>query len=316
MAEGAVSRNSAVVLTVAAAFASATYYVLVLAITPGTRPSAILAFPFLIGGGVYALWAIASAQGRALLAMWRDPSAYLRTGTLVVAQLAVLAATYLTGPVDASLLSLIGDVVATPVIAALVVGAHPTEVRSPWFAAGLVLSLAGGSMAIAGGRSVSAIPPLGWSVVPAVPLSVACYVVLAARANERSSPTAVVGQSTFASGLVLVLIAPAIPGGWSGLAVSGWGPWTVLLALGLGSFFLAPVLFFAAIRRAGLVLPPMLLTGIPVFTLLLSAVVLHLSLPAVAVLGIPVAVVGGLLAIRAVSAPAVPERIEHARPPR
>ena len=169
-------------------------------------------------------------------------------------------------------------------------------------------------MTIAGGHALSAIPPLGWIVVPAVPLSVAGYFLLAARANERSAPTAVVGQSMLASGLVLVVLAPVIPGGLSGLAPAGWEPWAILVALGLTSFFAAPVLYFTAIQQAGLILPPMLMTGIPVFTLLLSAVVLHLSLPLVAVLGIPVAVVGGVLAIRAISVSDGKVEIEHPGP--
>jgi drug/metabolite transporter (DMT)-like permease len=197
---------------------------------------------------------------------------------------------------------LIGDVVATPILAALVLGAHRLQLRSPRFVVGLLLCLTGGSMAIAGGHVLGAIPPLGWIVVPAVPLSVAGYVLLAARASERSPASAVVGQSVLASGLVLVVLAPAIPGGWSGLVPEGWEPWTILTALGMTSFFAAPLLYFAAIGRAGLFLPPMLMTGIPVFTLLLSAIFLHLSLPLIALLGIPVAVMGGVLVIRGISA--------------
>jgi len=39
------------------------------------------------------------------------------------------------------------------------------------------------------------------------------------------------------------------------------------------------------------------MTGIPVFTLLLSAGVLGIALPFIGVLGIPVAVAGGILAL-------------------
>jgi uncharacterized membrane protein len=295
---GTGSRSVAVGLSLLAAFGWATYYIFVLAITPGTRPSAVLAYPFLIGGAAYAVWATAAGEGRAFVAMWKQPAAYLRTALLTGMQLSVLAATYLTGPVDASLLSLIGDVVATPVIVAFALGAYRAQVRSGWFAVGLVLSLTGGTMTIAGGQSLAAIPPVGWVVVPAVPLTVAVYFLLAARENERSPPSAVVGQSMLASGLLTILLAPTVPGGWGGLASADPGAWAVLLVLGLSSFFAAPVLYFAAIRHAGFVLPPMLMTGIPVFTLLLSALVLRLALPLVAVLGIPVAVVGALLTLR------------------
>lgn len=314
MVGGPGSRSSAVALSLTAAFAWATYYIFVLAITPGTRPSAILVYPFLFGGIAYALWAVARGEGPAFAAMWRQPSAYIRTALLVVMQFSVLAATYLTGPVDASLLSLIGDVVATPIIVAFLLGVHREQVRSGWFALGLVLSLAGGTMTIAGGRSLSAIPPAGWIVVPAVPLSVALYFLLAARANARDPPSVVVGQSMLASGLVTAVLSPVIPGGWIGLAPSGATAWSILVALGLTSFFAAPVLYFDAMRRAGLVLPPMLMTGIPVFTLLLSAAVLRIALPFIAVLGIPVAVVGALLTLRGESSGSAAAPIEPTGP--
>lgn len=307
-------RGTVVALSLAAALGWSTYYVLVLAITPGARPSAILVYPFLIGGAAYALWALAAGEGRAFVAVWTEPAAYLRTGLLVTMQLSVLAATYLTGPVDASLLSLIGDVVATPVLVAFVLRAHLEQVRSPTFAFGLVLCLAGGTMAIVGGQSLGVIPPAGWAVVPAVPLSVAGYFLLCARANERAPPSVVVGQSMLAAGLVTLLLAPWVPGGWAGLFPTGARIWTVLGVLGVTSFFLAPALYFAAIARSGLVLPPMLMTGIPVFTLLLSAVVLRLGLPFIAALGIPVAVAGALLALRG-SSPSRPRRAGVASDP-
>ena len=308
------SKTVAIVLSVAASLAWAMYYIFVLAISPGTRPSAIMAYPFLIGGAAYFVWSCTEHHARAFWSMWRDPQAWVRTALLVVMQLSVLAATYLTGPVDASLLSLIGDVVATPLVVAFILGAYREQIRTAWFAVGLTLSLAGGTMAIVGGRSLSAVPAAGWLVVPTVPITVAFYFLLCARANVRTPASVVVGQSMLASGLVLVLLAPAIPGGWAGLvAVGPASSWALLAALGLTSFFLAPVIYFIAIARAGLVIPPMLMTGIPVFTLLLSATVLHLGLPLIAALGIPVAVAGGLLTLRGeashpstVPAPSVP----------
>lgn len=292
------ARGIAVVLSLLAAFGWATYYIFVLAITPGTAPSAILLYPFLFGGLAYSLLAVLQGHGPALRAVWAEPAAYLRTALLTGMQVSVLAATYLTGPVDASLLSLIGDVVATPLIVAFVLRAHREQVRSALFALGLLLSLTGGTMAIVGGQSLTVVHDWGWLVVPAVPLTVALYFLLTARANERSPPSAVVGQSMLASALLCAAIAPAIPGGWAGLWVVDPLPIAVLLATGISSFFLAPALYFLALHRVGLVIPPMLMTGIPVFTLLLSAIVLGLSLPALALAGIPVAVVGAILTLR------------------
>lgn len=291
-------RTVAIVLSVAASFGWASYYIFVLTISPGTTPSAIMVYPFVFGGIAYFGWAAAEGHARAFWAMWAEPAAWLRTSLLVVMQLSVLAATYLTGPVDSSLLSLIGDVVATPLVVAFLLGAHQEHIRTGWFALGLTLSLAGGTMAIVGGRSLTAIPPAGWVVVPAVPIAVAFYFLLAARANEKAPPSVVVGQSMLAAGLLTAVLCPFLPGGWPGLTSVGPGPLVILLALGLTSFFLAPVLYFIAIERAGLVIPPMLMTGIPVFTLLLSAAFLRLGLPLIAALGIPVAIVGALFTLR------------------
>ena len=292
------AKGAAAVLTLLSAFAWATYYIFVLAITAGTTPSAILVYPFLFGGIPYALWAVLRGHGAAFVRLWRSPAAYLRISLLVGMQLSVLASTYLTGPVDAALLSLLGDIVVTPLLVAYVFGAHRRVIQNGWFALGAFLSMVGGAMAIAGGTGVNTIHDWGWLAVPAVPLTVAFYFLLTARANQETPASAVVGQSMLGATLVTALVAPAIPGGWAGLAVTGPIPVAVLLATGLTSFFLAPVLYFDALARGGLVIPPMLMTGIPVFTLLLSAVVLHLSLPFVALLGIPVAVVGSLVALR------------------
>jgi len=289
----------AVFASVLSAFLWATYYLFVLWVTPGTAPSAILAYTFVVGGVAYAGWAVALGHGRTFLALWADPMAWVRIGLLVGMQVAVLAATYLTGPVDASLLSLIGDVVLTPVLVALLIASYRVQIATPLFAVGLVVSLAGGTMAIVGGESLSAVHGWGWLAVPGVPLFVAAYFLLTARANRTLAPSAVVAQSTLAAGLVLLVTAPLFPGGWTGLATVTPVPALLLVLCGISSFFLAPALYFLALEKVGLVVPPMLMTAIPVFTLFLSAGFLGIALPLVGVLGIPVAMAGGILALRA-----------------
>jgi drug/metabolite transporter (DMT)-like permease len=288
---------AAIVLSVLAAFAWATWYLFVLWVTPGTAPSAILAYPFVFGGVAYTAWAVASGHARAFASLWRDPMAWVRVALLFGMQIAILAATYLTGPVDCSLLSLIGDVVLTPALVAMAIAAYRPHVATPLFVIGLIVSLIGGTMAIVGGQSLSAVHGWGWLVVPAVPVLVAGYFLLTARANRTTAPSAVVAQSMVAAGGLFVLAAPLFPGGWGGLVSVGPMPLALLALCGVTSFFLAPALYFLALRQVGLVLPPMLMTAIPVFTLLLSAGVLGIALPVVGVLGIPVAVVGGILAL-------------------
>ena len=314
MAVGRTAVAWAIVASLVAAFFWATYYLFVLWVTPGTAPSAILAYPFLVGGVAYTGWAIAAGHGRTFLALWKDPLAFVRIGLLFGMQLSVLAATYLAGPVDASLLSLIGDVVLTPIVVALILATYRAHIVSPVFALGILVSLAGGTMAIVGGQSLSAVHGWGWLAVPGVPLTVALYFLLTARANQTMAPSAVVGQSTLGGGLLMVLVAPVIPGGWSGLVTVGPVPAVLLALCGITSFFLAPLLYFAALNDVGFVIPPMLMTGIPVFTLLLSAGVLHIALPLIGVLGIPVAVAGAVLALRGESS-FPPEGRPAATPP-
>ncbi len=296
------TRAVSVALCLAAAFGWATYYLFVLWVTPGTSPSAIIVLPFAVGGATYSAWAVLRGHARAFARTWTEPAAYLRTSLLLGMQLAVLASTYLTGPVDTSLLTLIGDVVVTPLVAVWLVGQYRASVGTPLFAAGLLLSLAGGALAVLGGRRLSPVADVGWAAVVAVPLTVAFFFFLSARAGEGRPSAAVVAPSMLTAAAAGLLVAPWLPGGEAGVFHVAPLPLVVLVATGLTSFFLSPVLYFHAIDRLGLVLPPTLLTAIPVFTLLLSALVLGLELPPLAILGVPVAAVGGILAIRAYAA--------------
>jgi len=290
-------RPAAVVMALGAAFLWSTYYLFVLAVSPATRPSAVLWYPFVSGAAAYALLCVGRRQGRLLARTFTQAGAYLRVGLLVGMQLSVLAATLLTGPVDAALLSLLGDVVATPlVVAALFVG-HRRALASRWLVTGLLLCLAGGALAIVGGHGIAAVHGVGWTVVVTVPLSVAFYFVLSARAGATTPVSVVVAQTMVGAALVTAAVSPLVPGGPRALLAVGVVPLVLLLANGLLSFFVAPVLYFRAIERAGLVLPPLLMTGIPVFTLLLSAAVLGIAPAPLALLGVPVAVLGGVVAL-------------------
>jgi drug/metabolite transporter (DMT)-like permease len=286
-----------------AALLWALYYIFVLAVTPRVAPSAVFAFPFLFGGIAYAGWSARAGHLAEFVTLWRDPMSYVRIALLVGMQLSVLASTYLAGPVDTSLLSLVGDVVLTPVIVAVWLLAYRERFRSPVLLAGMGLCLVGGGLAIAGGHGLTALSGWGYTVILVIPLTVAFYFLACARANEHHPPSAVVGQSMLGAALVGFAIAPLLPGGWSGLAVPGVVPWVVLMATGLTSFWLAPALYFDSIRRAGYVVPPMLMTGIPVFAGLLGWLLLGIAIPFVGVIGIPVAVVGALVTLRAETAP-------------
>jgi drug/metabolite transporter (DMT)-like permease len=290
--------TAAIGLPIGAALLWASYYIFVLGVTPGTAPSAVFVLPFLFGGVAYALWCVAAGHGPVFLALWRSPRAWFRVALLLVMQLSVLASTYVAGPVDTSLLSLIGDVVLTPILVAVGIAAYRDRFRIPVLWVGMALCCVGGGLAIVGNQGLTAVHAWGYLLIVAIPLSVAVFFLATARENERSPPSAVVAQSMLAAGVVGLPIALALPGGLSGLAHVAAGPLLVLAATGLSSFFLAPALYFASIAKVGLVVPPMMMTGIPVFAALLGWGILGIAIPLVGIIGIPVAVAGSLLALR------------------
>ena len=107
-------RERAVVFCLVAALMWALYYPFVLGARSGASPAATIVYPFIFGGIAYLLYAAGRGYGRPFVRLWGEGSAWLRVAFLIGMQLSVLASTYLAGPVDTSLLSLIGDVVLTP----------------------------------------------------------------------------------------------------------------------------------------------------------------------------------------------------------
>ena len=312
MREGHVSSGPSAAMSLTSAFLWATYFFFVLAMTPGTAPSAVATYPFLLGGGMYVAWAVYWGHGRVVLQLFGEAQAWFRVALITIMQLSVLACTYLAGAVDTSLLSLLGDAGMTPLLAMVVLREGRHRARSPLFMGGLLLASLGATLTIVAGGGAS--PFHGWSIViaPLVPLSVGGFYILSAQAGQTRPSSALVGQSTLAGGLVCLVIAGGLPGGWQGLLVTVPLPILLLVLLGALSFFLAPALYFRAVARSGIVLPALFQVMIPIFALLLSMVLLHQIPTPVGLLGIPVAVVGGLLAYRGAQAPAPPVAPEAA----
>lgn len=289
-------------LALSAAFAWASYYLFVLWVTPGASAGAVLFYPFLAGGLVWLGVVAVSPDRGAVGPLFRDPGTLLRVALLVAMQMSVLGATYLAGPVDASLLSLLGDVVVTPLLAIALLVAPRTTVGQPLFLAGLVLSLGGGALAIVGGHRLAAVHGTGWLPVFGAPIAVGLYFLISARAAERTPLGAIVGVTTIVGAVAVLLLSPLLPGGLAGLFALSPRALALLLANGVISFFVGPWAYFRAIAREGYVLPPMLMTAIPVFTLLFAALVLGLPVALLALVGIPIAAVGGVAIVHATAA--------------
>jgi len=300
-------RRIAIVFATLAAFLWATYYVLVLWLAPSTSPSAVLVWPLVIGGGIFALYAFVAGHGAAFWKLWVDPAAWLRILFGVGMQASTLAATYTAGPIDTSLLSLIGDVVVAPLVLMILYAEGRDRLRSREFIAGLSLSVVGGGLTIAGGHALS--PVTGWAVlvIPVLPLSVALYFVMTARAARTVPLAALNAQAFLGAGLVLLLASPVLPGGAIGLIALTPSAIGLLVVLGATTFFLAPLLYFLAIERAGLILTALLMASIPVFTLALAVGVLGIVPSLLGALGVPVALIGAMFAIQGNHPPWTPE---------
>ncbi len=307
MARAGGAATGAAFLALGAAFLWAAYYPLVLGVHPPAAPSGLLALPFLVGGAGFAAYAVATGRTSSFARQWTDPRSWGRAGLLAGMQIGVLASTYLAGAVDTSLLSLVGDVVATPVLLAVIYREGAERFRLPAFVGGVAVCAAGAALTIVAGGAAR---PLSAEAVPvaiAVPILIALYFLFVARASLRTPTSALAGHAGLGAGIFVVAISPLLPGGLGGLRPPTGDATLDVVAIGLTTFFLAPSLYFRAIERAGLILPSVLMAAIPIFTVLLAWTVLGIVPPALALAGIPVAVSGALLALRGEHAPWVPE---------
>jgi drug/metabolite transporter (DMT)-like permease len=299
--------RSAAILAIVAAFLWSTYFFFVLALEGAVAPSALIFYPFVVGGLGYLGWCLYQGHGRAFLELWKEPEAWARVLLLVLMQVAVLASTYLVGPVDTSLLSLVGDVVLAPLLLMLLFRQGREHARSRPFIAGLLLSVGGATLTIVGGQTIAPVNGWGLLVVLVVPFSVALYFISAARESLRRPTSAVVAQATVGAAIVSGLILPVLPGGLPALVIPD--PTSVLLVVGLGlvTFLIAPLLYFESVQRGGLILASMMMATVPVFTLLIDTLFREKFPPWLALLGVPLAFAGALLAIQGPHAPWTPE---------
>jgi drug/metabolite transporter (DMT)-like permease len=296
MVGAAAQPRLAAALAVFAAFLWATYYIFVLSVASG--PAAIVAWPFLVAGAAFLVYVAYLGHLRQFLDLWRSPMAYLRASLLIGMQISVLASTYVAGPVDTSLLSLVGDAALTPLLLIAIYREGADRARSPFFLGGLALSIGGAALTIVGGQGAKVIHGVGWLVAPLVPLTVALYFLLSARASLRTPSDAVLAQSMIVAGFGAIALSPLLPQGVGGLGVGSVHDAAFLVILGLTSFFLAQVVYFKAIELAGIFLPTLLMATIPVFTLVVAVTVLGESSTWLALAGIPIAVAGGLIALQ------------------
>jgi drug/metabolite transporter (DMT)-like permease len=294
-------RTQAVAFALLAAFLWASYYLFILELKSSITFNALLVWPFLAGGLAYAGWAYPRGELPRLVRGLAEGGTWLRAVLFLATQVVVLGITLSGGAVDSALLALVGDVILCPLFARALVGEGRGLLETPGFLLGLALSASGATLTIVQGGSAE--PLRGLTLVGgiAMPVVLAAYFLSAANANRDRPISTVAGGAALVAGLLAVVIAPLFPGGWAGIWIGAW-PLLLLVLCGLVTFWLGPELYFRAIRKAGLTLPALLMTGIPVFTLGFTVLATG-SLPTpLGLLGIPVAALGALFAVRSTSA--------------
>ena len=297
MASARPAASPAAALAIGAAFVWSTYYVFVLWLGPLVSPVATILYPFLFGGIAFLALAWARGEAGAFASLWVQPAAWARIFLIALLQVATVAATYTAGPIDSSLLALIGDVVAVPLLLMAIYGEDRPLVRSPWFLAGVIACLVGGALSIVGGHPLT--PIYGWAllVIPTIPLTIGFYFLMTAHAARTAPATLLNGQAFLGAALVVAAVSPLFPGGSRGLEVVSGEAVGLFVALGLSTFFLAQWLYFVAIGRGGLVTTAIWMSLIPAFTLLLSVVVLGIAPAILGALGVPLAIAGAFIAL-------------------
>ncbi|MGI0140590.1 MAG: DMT family transporter [Thermoplasmata archaeon] len=273
------------------------YYVFALWLAPLTSAVAVVVYPFLVGGAAFLLWAVVRGEAGVFLRLWKEPASYVRILLAVVMQASTLAATYSAGPVDTSLLALLGDVVMVPLMLMVIFGEDRPLLRSPWFLVGIFGCLLGDGITIVAGHTLSPVSGFVWLVVPAIPISTGLFFLLLAHAARRTSMVALIAQAFLGAGVVCAVLSPILPGGNAGLYTMPPPAVLLLIVMGITTFFVAPYLYFAAIERGGLVPTAIWMALIPAFTLLMSVVVLGLAPEILGALGVPIAIVGAFLAL-------------------
>ncbi len=314
-ARGAASREAGT-LAAGAALLWASYYFFVLrARAQGAGDDPILAIPFLSGGIGYVAYLLVAGQAPELRRAVAKPSTYGRLALLVAMQSAVLVATYSVGAVDTSLLTLVADVVLTPILVVAVFREGRDRFETPLFALGIVVSTVGAGLSIVSGGATRGLSGADWGLALGLPFLIAAYFVWTAREGRRVPTASLLAPATVGAGLLCLALAPGLPGGVAAFGALSTETVLLLAINGLLSFFVGPWLYFRAIERAGLLLPSVLMATIPVFTLLLGVLLLANLPPLLGALGVPIAALGAYLAFRGETAVPAARRADGAPAP-
>ncbi|MGI0053327.1 MAG: hypothetical protein ACRECR_03595, partial [Thermoplasmata archaeon] len=169
----------------AAAFLWAAYYGFVIGLHGTVSPLAVLSYPFLFGGIAFALRAAYRGELGAFASLFASWAQWGRVLMYWGAQVGIVLLALESASIDAALLALVGDAVATPLLVMLLFREGPERLRSRLFLGGLVLSTGGASLTILAGGTVVPLSGLPLALAPVIPLLVAGFFTGTARAARH-----------------------------------------------------------------------------------------------------------------------------------
>jgi drug/metabolite transporter (DMT)-like permease len=308
------SRAGPVAAAAGAALLWASYYPFVLAI-PNADTVAVWALPPLFGGLTSTLLALFDGSGgsRAVARLLMRPSSAVLGVLFLAYQVNAILATRTVGSIDTSLVVLLSDILVTPLLLYAIYREGGRRLRYPVFWGGVALLGVGAALAIGGGAPPSTFGRDALAILLPLPLVTSFLVLRMDRGTRRAPLVPVLAAMMLLAFIVGAVGATALFG--PGVVFPPWDPrtYTLFALYGVTNFSLAPILFFWSAQRISLVVPSVLQAATPIFALALVVLLGFTTAPALALLGVPLAVAGGIAAI--VEPPRRPGRPTPELPP-
>jgi drug/metabolite transporter (DMT)-like permease len=214
----------------------------------------------------------------------------------LIVQALIVLGTRFTGAIDTSILILSSDVLGTPLIFYGLMRGGGGRFRRLGFWAGVVIIGAGALLTILGGGTPEPLSLL--TILLGAPLFFGnSFLVISI---DRTGRTVALADLMAAAmilmcgigllGAALLLRSPDLLGSWDPRYI------LVLAVMGILNFSVAPLAFFWAAQRITLIVPSVLQSAIPVFTLIFILVLGLQPVTVLAVVGVPIAFLGAAIA--------------------
>jgi drug/metabolite transporter (DMT)-like permease len=277
-------------LAVMAAFFWSTYYIF-LHMIGGADAFTVFIYPSLVGGLLFVLYGFIADGGIRLPE--RKADLLIPALGYLSSQIVIILSARINGGVLTSTFVLVGDAILSPAII-FALGRNRFIPRFSLFTPGLLLLVVSALvLSVYGGRfAVHSV--IGLALIVADPVLVSLFYVYLNGRIMIDGMARILAPTFLVSSLISVplflLIYPSIPAD-----VPGMNEFLILAVIGVTSMFAGYYLFFAASRISGFTLSSILMSMIPVFTLILSAAFISVPLTFSSVVLVFVAVFGASL---------------------